>query len=255
MILEIKEVFILEFIDYKCLESLLIEGEDLIATEGLGNAIINIIKNAFRIIKKFFDIIIGSCRKLIQCIRQKIAKSKTTQVDKEYKSIDVNDINHFIALVHNLNIPMQNALSCFNKISNYNTKNEYISEKDNDDMNKAISSFLSECDKIHNKRKEIEDKYKDRTYTITDSYADKVINELDKLIYDYHKTEESLTKCADKIDSLSNEFNSKNNESSAKLYKTTSELAKTVSQSISLVNGSINDIVEIILNSIIIFND
>ena len=57
----IKEVLILEFVDYKCLESLLIEGEDIIATEGFGSAIINIIKNAFRFIKKFFDIIIGSC--------------------------------------------------------------------------------------------------------------------------------------------------------------------------------------------------
>lgn len=50
----IKEVLILEFVDYKCLESLLIEGEDIIATEGFGSAIINIIKNAFRFIKKFF---------------------------------------------------------------------------------------------------------------------------------------------------------------------------------------------------------
>ena len=31
----------MEFVDYKCLESLLIEGEDLIATEGLGSAISN----------------------------------------------------------------------------------------------------------------------------------------------------------------------------------------------------------------------
>ena len=34
----------MEFVDYKCLESLLIEGEDLIATEGIGAAFVSLIK-------------------------------------------------------------------------------------------------------------------------------------------------------------------------------------------------------------------
>ena len=245
----------MEFVDYKCIESLLIEGEELIATEGFGNAIINIIKNAFRIIKKFFDIIIGSCRKLIQCIKQKIAKSKTTHVNKEYKSIDVNDINHFIALVHNLNIPLKNMISSYIKISNYTIKNEQQSDEDHNNLIKSSREFSSECDKIHDKREEIEDKYGDGTYIIMDSYADKVMYELYNLIKDYQKSEETLNKCADKIDSLSNEFNSKNNESSAKLYKDTSELARSFSQSISLVNRSINTVIEIINNSIIILDE
>ena len=248
-------MLILEFVDYKCLESLLIEGEDIIATEGFGSAIINIIKNAFRFIKKFFDIIIGSCRKLIQCIKQKITKSKNTQVNKEYKSIDVNDINHFIALVHNLNIPLKNMISSYIKISNYTIKNEFLSDEDNNNLMKSSREFSSECDKIYDKRAEIVDKYGDGTYIIMDSYADKFMYELSNLIKDYQKSEETLNKCADKIDSLSNEFNSKNNESSAKLYKSTSELAKSFSQSISLVNGSINIVIKIINNSIILLDE
>lgn len=245
----------MEFVDYKCIESLLIEGEELIATEGFGNAINNIIKNVFRIIKKFFDIIIGSCRKLIQCIKQKIAKSKTTHVNKEYKSIDVNDINHFIALVHNLNIPLKNMISSYIKISNYTIKNEFLSDEDNNNLMKSSREFSFECDKIYDKRAEIVDKYGDGTYIIMDSYADKFMYELSNLIKDYQKSEETLNKCADKIDSLSNEFNSKNNESSAKLYKSTSELAKSFSQSISLVNGSINIVIKIINNSIILLDE
>ena len=41
-------MFILEFVDYKCLESLLIDGEDIIATEGIGGTV----KTNF---KKFVD--------------------------------------------------------------------------------------------------------------------------------------------------------------------------------------------------------
>lgn len=145
----------MEFVDYKCLESLLIEGEELIATEGFGSAIINIFKNIFRIIKKFFDIVIGSCRKLIQCIKQRLQKSKTTHVNKEYKSMDVNDVTQFIALVHNLNIPMRNTILYFNKISNYNIKNECIPEKDNDDMHKAISSFYLNTKKLITKESKL----------------------------------------------------------------------------------------------------
>lgn len=37
----------MEFVDYKCLESLLIEGEDIIATEGIGKILGSLIKGVF----------------------------------------------------------------------------------------------------------------------------------------------------------------------------------------------------------------
>ena len=40
----------MEFVDYKCLESLLIEGEELIVTEGFKDTAFKIIKGIFKIL-------------------------------------------------------------------------------------------------------------------------------------------------------------------------------------------------------------
>ena len=37
----------MEFVDYKCLESLLIEGEEMIATEGIGKVLGSLVKGGF----------------------------------------------------------------------------------------------------------------------------------------------------------------------------------------------------------------
>lgn len=61
----------MEFVDYKCLESLLIEGEELIATEGIGNMIKGFISKFFRIIHDFFRAIASIFYKIGLKIRHK----------------------------------------------------------------------------------------------------------------------------------------------------------------------------------------
>lgn len=59
------------FVDIKCLESLLIEGEDLIATEGIGSAIVNAAKRVFSMIKKLIDFVIRMISNLINKLKSK----------------------------------------------------------------------------------------------------------------------------------------------------------------------------------------
>ena len=47
----------MEFVDYKCLETLLNEGEEIIVTEGIVSAIRGIIGRVFGMFKNFIDMI------------------------------------------------------------------------------------------------------------------------------------------------------------------------------------------------------
>lgn len=62
------------FVDIKCLESLLIEGEEMIATEGIGSAISGIAKRIFGMITGFINTIIGIFRGLINKLKGKKPK-------------------------------------------------------------------------------------------------------------------------------------------------------------------------------------
>lgn len=59
------------FVDIKCLESLLIEGEEIIATEGIGSAIVNAAKRAFSMIKKLIEFVIHMISNLINKLKSK----------------------------------------------------------------------------------------------------------------------------------------------------------------------------------------
>ena len=73
----------MEFVDYKCLESLLIEGEELIATEGLSYKLSYRIKTA---ILNFFKMIGRMIDKLIGIIRAKFGKNKTNNKNETNES-------------------------------------------------------------------------------------------------------------------------------------------------------------------------
>lgn len=71
----------MEFVDYKCLESLLIEGEELIATEGIGNI-------AYTAVKSFFNAIHSFIKTIIRVINGFITKLKSK------KPVKVNNNNN-----------------------------------------------------------------------------------------------------------------------------------------------------------------
>lgn len=74
----------MEFVDYKCLESLLIEGEDIIATEGIGKILGSLIKGVFSLIGRVFRTIAGIFRNLIGKLKNKkpVKDSSNSNTDK-----------------------------------------------------------------------------------------------------------------------------------------------------------------------------
>lgn len=75
------------FVDYKCLESLLIEGNEMIATEGIGSAISGIAKRIFGMITGFINTIIGIFRGLINKLKGKKPKKFSHE---ELKKMGIN---------------------------------------------------------------------------------------------------------------------------------------------------------------------
>ena len=69
----------MEFVDYKCLETLLNEGEEIIVTEGIVSAIRGIIGRVFGMFKNFIDMIIRVFRNLIDRLKSKHSKKNSTQ--------------------------------------------------------------------------------------------------------------------------------------------------------------------------------
>lgn len=78
-------MFILEFVDYKCLESLLIEREDLIATEGLGSKLLAMVKGFVDLVMKFIGIIVKIVTNVINAIKRKVRSAKSKAHEKNAK--------------------------------------------------------------------------------------------------------------------------------------------------------------------------
>ena len=77
----------MEFVDYKCLESLITEGEGLIATEGLGSMIMTLIKGAFSLLGRVFSTIANIFRNIYNKLRSKraVKKDSTEKSNSEPK--------------------------------------------------------------------------------------------------------------------------------------------------------------------------
>ena len=76
----------MEFIDYKCLESLLIEGENLIATEGIGSIIYNAVKSIFNAIHAFIKTIIRVITGIISKLKSKKAVKTNNDISNNVSS-------------------------------------------------------------------------------------------------------------------------------------------------------------------------
>ena len=80
----------MEFVDYKCLESLLIEGEEMIATEGIGKVLGSLIKGVFSLIMRAFRTIAGIFRNIAAKLKSKkpVNKSSNSNTDKTPNKYD-----------------------------------------------------------------------------------------------------------------------------------------------------------------------
>ena len=79
----------MEFVDYKCLESLLIEGENSIAVEGIGSTVYNAVKSIFNAIHTFIKTIIRVITGIISKLKSKKAVKPTNSV----KTNNNNNVN------------------------------------------------------------------------------------------------------------------------------------------------------------------
>ncbi len=84
----------MEFVDYKCLESLLIEGEDIIATEGIGTVIMSLIKGVFSLIGRVFRTIAGIFRNIFDKLKSKraVKKGSTEKPNSEPKESETKSV-------------------------------------------------------------------------------------------------------------------------------------------------------------------
>lgn len=83
----------MEFVDYKCLESLISEGEDMIATEGLGSMIMTLIKGAISLLGKIFTTIANIFRNIYNKLKSKraVKKDSTEKSNSESKESETKN--------------------------------------------------------------------------------------------------------------------------------------------------------------------
>lgn len=84
----------MEFVDYKCLETLLNEGEDIIATEGIGTVIMSLIKGVFSLIGRVFRTIAGIFRNIFDKLKSKrtVKKGSTEKPNSEPKESETKSV-------------------------------------------------------------------------------------------------------------------------------------------------------------------
>ena len=178
----------MEFVDYKCLESLLIEGEDLIATEGLINGIKTLIGKLVGIIVGFFKSIAG----LFTTAANKL-KNRPKVTDKRAKELqgEAFTIGVLESLVENSTKCSSVMTEIIKKVvSDINQNKKVASNADKLDST-TIDPYI---DKMHahcNAFSETVDEYKSKNNW--------VISESDK-----NKLAERLNSSADKYNALSN---------------------------------------------------
>ena len=80
----------MEFVDYKCLESLLIEGENSIAVEGIGSTVYKAVKSIFNAIHTFIKTIIRVITGIISKLKSKKAVKPTNSVKTNNNNVNVS---------------------------------------------------------------------------------------------------------------------------------------------------------------------
>lgn len=178
----------MEFVDYKCLESLLIEGEELIATEGFVSNIMKRIIDFFKLIGRMID-------RLIDIIKAKFNKSSGKNLFNEAKAIlskkngttiitsMVRSISGMISIISMTCASIRVATMPKNEIESLDERVSNCIE----DIDEEIEDFYSNYNKINGHLDEyyVSGGTKVRDYLLREleemkARVDKLINEIDK---------------------------------------------------------------------------
>ena len=215
----------MEFVDYKCLESLLIEGEDLIATEGLGSKLLAMAKGFVTVVQKFIGVIVKIVTNIISAIKRKINSAKSKAHEKlvnaikmstEYPNDIINNANQFIRV----------AQLFITKV--------YLSRKEVDDnfIQSSANNMKEYENKIVTSANLMERKYSNKKYTLDADVAESLSNKLYELKERYQTAYDKLDKLSDTA--VSGMINDPAN---------TQGYMNTI-QNVSFINGSINNIIK-----------
>ena len=233
----------MEFVDYKCLESLLIEGENMIATEGLGSKLLAIVKGFISLIKGFIGSIIKIVTNIISAIKRKISAAKSKVHEKMVNAIKLST-KYTDSIINSANQFMRVVQLFITKV--------YLSHKEIDSnfVQSSASSMKEYENNIITSANLMQRKYSNKKYTIDADVAETLINKLYELKEKYQAAYNKLDKLSDTA--VSGMINDPAN---------TQGYMNTI-QNVSFINGSINNIIRafndasvIIVNAQYIYGD
>lgn len=225
----------MEFVDYKCLESLLIEGEELIATEGFTDAV----KALF---KKLGGFIVGFFKGIAHIFSMAANKLKNRKIITDKSAKEIKGEAFTLGILTSL---VENSSKCGRIMTN-------IIKKVAEDVNKKeIDSIDPYIDKMHahcNAFSETVDEYKSKSdWVISENYRKDLVDKFNACANDYillAKNAEAILKAVDQPNA---------DEALGKEYITeVNQAMNAITKDAAKMNSSILDIINIINNAIII---
>ena len=226
------------FVDIKCLESLLIEGNELtIANESINEKLMNIGKKIINVVKSAIKVIISFISKIINVISSK-AKNTKASVDAKlqgYTKINSGDLYAVIDV----------ASSFMNTTQSYITHIFITQQKVDITYLANIGSKLRECEnKVVNKTKIVEQKYKNKKCMID-------ANDADKLLKSFFELKEKFQNAYNKLSNIETAYRTLayNDQHNANLYQNMIDDMNFIISKIQTMIGTFKICSEIIINS------
>lgn len=221
------------FVDYKCLESLLIEGEEIIATEGLGSKIGSFIKSAFN----FFMQIINKIIKFIDAILSKLKLKKTIHNDKatynKARALSKKCYVPLNSLCYDIPVDMSLIISrCFTAETDSirYIKTDYFNDYNIDYFNDYINETNEEYEKCNQRFVDIKNTVQNNTLYFTNMELDSINSTLRKSKDFLEKTSKTIKNKLNRIatgDPLADPLaNTKTAQETAEQQKRISEFMK-----------------------------
>lgn len=233
----------MEFVDYKCLESLLIEGEDLIATEGLGSKLLAMVKGFVTVVQKFIGVIVKIVTNIISAIKRKINSAKSKAHEKIVNAIKMST-KYTDDIINNANQFIRVAQLFITKV--------YLSHKEIDSnfVQSSASSMKEYENNIVTSANLMEKKYSNKKYTIDADVAETLINKLYELKEKYQAAYNKLDKLSDTaVNGMIND------PANTQGYMNTIQNVSFINGSISNIIRAFNDANVIIVNAQYIYGD
>lgn len=219
----------MEFTDYKCLESLLIEGEE-IATEGLADKAKSVFSKVINVLKTFLKYVINMIKKMIMSIKNKIkTKGKSYTVELHLKPSEVLDI---VDEARNYSSSLQRLI---NEI--YGLNGGTMSE---DKIHDYVNKLRDYQDSVIEKARQFHNKYNGEDYSITASAADVLLRSLYDIQQKFEAAYDKVNKMA--MMALDMSLSGQNTETFNNMYSIMNTFAagiQQVSKALTQVNGII----------------